>query len=46
MHISFTMSLQILQNFSESINYFRETKNMRTLILIIFTDNIILKTKF
>ena len=44
LYISFTMSVQILQNRSESINYFCETEGNRTLILINFTDNIIIKT--
>ena len=44
MYISLTMSLHILQNLSESMNYFRETKSIRTVILINFTDNIIIKT--
>ena len=38
------MSLQILQNLSESINYVHETKSIRTLILIKFMDIIIIKT--
>ena len=38
------MSVWILQNPSESINYFSETYSIRTLILINFTDNIIIKT--
>ena len=37
MYISFTMTIQ---NFGESINYFREKLSIRTLILINFTDNI------
>ena len=39
-YISFTMSVQILQNLSESINYFCETWSIRPLILTNFTDNI------
>ena len=31
-YISFTMSMQIFQNISESINYFHETLSIRTLI--------------
>ena len=44
MDIYFTLSAQILHNHSETINYFRETKSIRKLILINFTDNIIIKT--
>ena len=43
-YISFTMSVQILQNLSESIHYFCETWSIRTLILTNFTDNITIKT--
>ena len=38
------MSVQILQNLSDSINYFSETQIIRTLILVNFTDKIIIKT--
>ena len=38
------MSVQILQKFSESIYNFCETLNIRTLVLINLTDNIIIKT--
>ena len=38
------MSAQSLQNLSEKTNYFRETSSTRKLILINFTENIIIKT--
>ena len=38
------MSAQSLQNLSENTNYFRETSSIRKLILINFTENIIIKT--
>ena len=44
MYISFTMSVQMLQNLNESINYFLEAWSITALILINFTDNIIMKT--
>ena len=41
MYISFTMSMQILQKLSESINCFRDIWSIWTPILINFTDNTI-----
>ena len=38
------MSVQILQNLNGSFNYSRETLSIRTVILINFTENIIIKT--
>ena len=43
-YISFTMSVQILQNLTESLNYFCETKCIRTLILFNFTNIINIET--
>ena len=44
MYSFFIMSVHFLQNPNESVNYFRETQSIRTLILINFMDKKIIKT--
>ena len=44
-YISFTMSVQILQNLTETLTYFRETEYIRILILFNFTNNINIETQ-
>ena len=43
-YISFTLSVQILKNLTESLIYFRESKFIRTLILFNFTNIINIET--